>query len=116
MGEVDEFLASLPADEAAAFGRVVELAYLAVPGAEQGTSYGLPAMMFRGRPLLGFARAKQHLSLFPSSPAVIEVLHGRLDGYSLSKGTIRFTASHQLPDDVITDLVILRRSEIEGQR
>jgi uncharacterized protein YdhG (YjbR/CyaY superfamily) len=114
MGEVDEFLASLPADEAAAFGRVVELASLAVPGAEQGTSYGLPALMYRGRPLLGLARAKQHLSLFPFSPAVIEAVHGRLDGFSLSKGTIRFTVSHPLPDEVITDLVILRRSEIEG--
>jgi uncharacterized protein YdhG (YjbR/CyaY superfamily) len=116
MGEVDDFLASLPADEGAAFRRVVELTSLAVPGAEQGTSYGLPAMMYRGHPLLGLARAKKHLSLFPFSPAVVEALHGRLDGYSFSKGTIRFTASHRLPDDVITDLAILRRSEIEGQR
>lgn len=116
MGAVDDFLASLPADERAAFERVVELTSLAVPGAEQGTSYGLPAMMYRRRPLLGFASTKTHLSLFPFSPAVIETLHDRLDGYSLSKGTVRFSGSHLLPDDVLTDLVTLRRSEIEGQR
>lgn len=116
MGTVDEFLTNLPDDERAAFAHVVELASLAAPDAEQGTSYGLPAMMYRGRPLLGLARAKNHLSVFPFSPAVIEALRGRLDGFSLSKGTIRFTASQTLPDDVITDLVILRRAEIEGQR
>ena len=43
-------------------------------------SYGLPALTYRGRPLLGLASTKKHLSLFPFSPAVIEALHDRLDG------------------------------------
>ena len=116
MGEVDDFLASLPAAERTAFERVVDLTSLAVPGAEQGTSYGLPAMMYRGRPLLGLGRAKAHLSLFPFSPAVIEALHDRLAGYSQSKGTVRFSASHPLPDDVVTDMSTLRAAEIDGQR
>ena len=33
-----------------------------VPEAEDGTSYGVPAFIYAGRPLLGFRAAKKHLS------------------------------------------------------
>lgn len=50
----------------------------------------------------------------PSSrfPAVVDAVAGRLEGYSLSKGTIRFTPKHPLPDVVLEDIVRLRRAEI----
>ncbi len=83
-----------------------------VPQAEEGKSYGMPALKYNKRPLVGFVAAKKHLSLFPFSPAVIEALTDRLDGFELSKGTIRFTAEHQLPDDLLRDVVMLRLDEI----
>jgi len=57
--------------------------------------------------------AAKHLSVFPFSPAVIDAVASRLEGYSLSKGTIRFTPDHPLPDDVLEDIVRLRRAEIQ---
>jgi uncharacterized protein YdhG (YjbR/CyaY superfamily) len=114
VGTVDDFLATLPPDDAQVLTRVRALAEAAAPGVEQGTSYGMPALKLRGRPLLGFASAKAHLSIFPFSPAVVDAVRGRLDGYSLSKGTIRFTATTPLPDDVVTDVVRLRRDEIDA--
>ncbi|MEQ7736098.1 iron chaperone, partial [Escherichia coli] len=64
------------------------------------------------KPLVGVVAAAKHLSVFPFSPAVVEAVAGRLDGYSLSKGTIRFTADHPLPDDVVEEIVRLRHAEI----
>jgi uncharacterized protein YdhG (YjbR/CyaY superfamily) len=32
--------------------------------------------------------------------------------FSLSKGTIRFTPDHPVPDDVVEEIVRLRRAEI----
>jgi uncharacterized protein YdhG (YjbR/CyaY superfamily) len=61
---------------------------------------------------VGVVRAAKHLSLFPFSPAVIDAVARRLEGYSLSKGTIRFTPEHPLPDDVLEEIVRLRRAEI----
>ena len=52
------------------------------------------------------------LSIFPFSPAVIDAVAGWLEGYSLSKGTIRFTPDHPVPDDVVEEIVRLRRAEI----
>jgi uncharacterized protein YdhG (YjbR/CyaY superfamily) len=83
------------------------------PDAEEGTSYGMPALRLDGRPLLGITAAARHLSLFPFSPAVVEAVAPDLAGYSLSKGTIRFSADQQLPDDVIERIVVLRRAELD---
>jgi uncharacterized protein YdhG (YjbR/CyaY superfamily) len=115
VGTIDDFLTGLSSDRRAAFERVRLLAESEAPDAEQGKSYGMPALRYRGRPLVGFAEAKDHLSLFPFSPAVIDQLRTRLGGYSLSKGTIRFSADHPLPDEVVLDVVRLRKAEIDAK-
>jgi uncharacterized protein YdhG (YjbR/CyaY superfamily) len=71
------------------------------PEAQEGKSYGMPAFIYAGRPLLGFRAAKKHLSVFPFSPAAIQAVKGRLDGFDLSKGTIRFSPDKPVPDDVL---------------
>ena len=72
----------------------------------------MPALKFEGKPLLGVVAAAKHLSIFPFSPAVIDAVAGRLEGYSLSQGTIRFTPDHPVPEDVLEEIVRLRRAEI----
>lgn len=114
MPAVDDYLGTLEPAAAAALSRVRDLALQVVPDAEQGTSYGMAALRHRGKPLLGFRVAQRHLSVFPFSPDVVEAVSGRLAGFELSKGTIRFTLDRQLPDDVVRDAVRLRAREIEG--
>jgi len=112
MADVDDYFASLDAPARAAFERVRALAEELAPGAEQGLSYGLAALRHKGKPLLGFKAAKDHLAVFPFSPAAVDVVRERLAGYSLSKGTIRFTTDMPLPDDVVRDLIRQRLGEI----
>ena len=78
----------------------------------EGKSYGMPAFTYAGRPLLGFRAAKQHLSIYPFSPAAVEAVKDRLDGFGLAKGTIRFTPDRPVPEDVLVDIVRFRREEI----
>ena len=85
-----------------------------VPDADQGTSYGMAALRYRGKPLLGFRATARHLSVFPFSAEVVAAVAGHLEGYDLSKGTIRFTADRPLPDDVVRDVVRHRVAEITG--
>ena len=54
------------------------------------------------------------MSLFPFSPAAIDAVRDRLDGFDLAKGTIRFTPDRPVPDDVVADLVRHRMQEIDG--
>jgi uncharacterized protein YdhG (YjbR/CyaY superfamily) len=109
---VDEYLSGLDEPARLALERVRDVALEVAPGAEQGRSYGMAALRLRGKPLLGLLSARQHLSVFPFSPDVVDAVRDRLDGYELSKGTIRFTADHPLPDDVLRDVVRLRAEEI----
>jgi uncharacterized protein YdhG (YjbR/CyaY superfamily) len=111
---MDEYLDGLPPDQRAALERVRAAVVGAAPDAETGTSYGMPAFLVAGRPLLGFRAAKQHLSVFPFSPAAIEAVKDRLEGFDLAKGTVCFTTERPIPDDVVKDLVRLRRQEIAG--
>jgi uncharacterized protein YdhG (YjbR/CyaY superfamily) len=112
VGEVDDYFKSLDPDARAAFERIRSLALQIVPDAEQGTSYGMAALRYKQKPLLGFAAAKRHLSVFPFSPQVIDEVRDRLSGFELSKGTIRFTVDKPLAYDVISDVVRLRMAEI----
>jgi uncharacterized protein YdhG (YjbR/CyaY superfamily) len=89
------------------------VARAAVPDAVDGTGYGMPALRYRDRPLLSVMPARRHIGLYPFSPAVVEAVTGDLDGFSFAKGTIRFSADHPLPDDLVRRIVLLRRDEID---
>ncbi|GAA2033450.1 iron chaperone [Terrabacter terrae] len=114
MGTVADHLASLPAEQRETLQRVVDVAARTAPDAVEGTSYGVPALLVDGRPLLGVRAAVRHLSVFPFSSAVVDAVAADLDGFSTSKGTIRFEPGHPLPDELVERLVRLRRAELEG--
>lgn len=113
MGTIESYLEDLAPEQREALRRVVEIARRVAPEAEEGTSYGMPALRLGGRPLVGVTASAAHLSLFPFSPAVVEAVAADLDGFSLSKGTIRFTAERPLPEEVVERVVRLRRRELE---
>lgn len=113
MGTVDDYLAGLPPEQASAFAAVVAAVLAHVPDAEQGTSYGMAAYRYRGRPLLGLRAAARHLSVFPFSPPAVEAAGEHLAGRDVSKGTVRFTVAGPLPPAALTALVRARLAEID---
>ncbi len=114
MGTLSDYLAEVPEHQRPALQRVVDVARRIVPDAEEGLSYGMPALRYRDKPLIGVVAAAKHLSVFPFSPVVVEAVAPDLEGFSLSKGTIRFTAEQPVPDAVVERIVTLRLAEIEG--
>lgn len=114
MGDLDDYLDGVDDPTRAAFERIRDLAVGAAPEATQGTSYGMAALKYQDKPLLGFRAATGHLSVFPFSAEVVEAVSDRLAGFELSKGTIRFTVDTPLPDDVVREVVRLRMRQIAG--
>lgn len=115
MGEIDDYLAGLEEPQRRALERVRDIAQRVTPDASQGMSYGMPALRVAGKPLLGFHVTKQHLSLHPFSPEVVAAVADDLAGFSLSKGTIRFTPETPVPEPVLERVVRLRLAEITGE-
>lgn len=116
MGEMQDYIAGLDGDERELVERIRARALELVPDATEGTSYGMPALRYRDSPLLSVMSAKDHIGLYPFSPAVVSAVEGELEGYSWSKGTIRFTAEHPLPDALVDRIVALRRDEIDAAK
>lgn len=116
MGTVDDYLASLDADDAAVVSGVYALAREEAPDAEQGLGYGMPALVWHGKTLLSVMRAQKHVGVYPFSPAAVSAVADALDdlpGVSHAKGTIRFDPAQPLPDDVVRRLVRARMAQIE---
>lgn len=114
MDSVDEVLAAIGEPQRTCLQRVMAVARDTVPKAVAGTSYGMPVLKVGGRPLIGFTVNARHLSVHPFSPAVIDTLRPTLDGFALSKGTVRFTPDHPLPDVAVRELVLARLAEIRS--
>jgi uncharacterized protein YdhG (YjbR/CyaY superfamily) len=117
MGTVDDYLTGLELADRTVIARVYAVAADEVPDAEQGRGYGMPALVYRGKPLLSVMRAKKHIGIYPFSPdAVAEVAEAveAVPGTGLDKGTIRFQPESPLPEDLVRRLVRRRRSQIEG--
>jgi uncharacterized protein YdhG (YjbR/CyaY superfamily) len=92
---------------------VLDRACAMVPDAVEDLSYGTPAVRHRGRPLVGVRVGARHLSLFPFSPDVVAAVAPELAGFSLAKGTIRFTGEQPIPGATLDRIIALRKAEIE---
>ena len=116
MGEMSDYIAGLQGPERDLVERIRARAMALVPDAVEGTSYGMPALKYRGSPLLSVMSAKEHIGLYPYSPPVVSAVESELEGFSYAKGTIRFTPEHPLPDSLVDRIVLLRRDEIDGRK
>ena len=116
MGTIDDYLASLDPADRGVIARLYTIALQEVPGAEQGTGYGMPALVHNGKPLLSVMRAKRHIGVYPFSPEAVASIADDLashPGIGLDKGTIRFQPEHPLPVDAVRRLVAARNAQIE---
>jgi len=114
--QIDAYLAALPPDKRAALQALRETIAAAAPEAVEAISYGMPAFRYRGRPLVSYLAAKAHCSLFPMNSALLDAHRAQLEGFSMSKGTIRFTPEHPIPKALVETIVHARKVELEAAR
>jgi len=108
---IDDYLRTLTPAEREALQRIRCIVQKLVPDAKEVISYGMPGFKINGHYVIGFAAFKNHLSIFPTSEP-IAVLKDKLHGFTLAKGTIQFTLEHQIPEDIIKELVTQRLKTI----
>ncbi|MGK3951333.1 iron chaperone [Microbacterium sp. I2] len=118
MGTVDDYLESLAPADREPISHVFDVARATAPDLEQGTSYGMPALMYRGKALLAVMRTRKHIGVYPFSGRVPEVVADGLPedaraAFDHDKGTIRFQPDRPLADDTIRAIVSARVAEIQ---
>ena len=113
MSELSDYLDGLAEPDRTAISAVYARARALVPDATDGVGYGMPALRYHGKPLLSVMQARDHIGLYPFSPAVIDAVRDDLAGFSLSKGTVRFSAARPIPQDVLERIILARAGEID---
>jgi uncharacterized protein YdhG (YjbR/CyaY superfamily) len=107
------YLSTVEGADRDALQRVYAIAREVVPDAEEGTSYAMAALLYRGKDLIATVRAKKFLSLYPYSGAVIASVLKELSDFETTTGGIHYSADHQLPDAIVRRIVEARRAEID---
>jgi len=111
---VPDYIAGFPRPVQTVLKRVRGIIRKAMPRAEEGISYQIPAYKLDGRIVLYFAGWTQHYSLYPSNPRLVAAFKEQLAGYELSKGTIRFPLSEPVPVKLIESIAKFRAKEVRA--
>lgn len=110
----EAFLAAQPEKERAVLKKLIDTVRAAVPEAEEGESYGLPAFRYRGKPLAAFGVSRKHCSFFPMSGSIVGAHEKELAAFATSKGAVQFTPEKPIGVTLLKKLVKARVKEIEG--
>jgi len=111
---VDEYLDRAPESDRAVLNKMRATIRSVLPReATEVISYQMPAFRHK-KVLVWYAAFRDHCSLFPTA-AAMEACKCELEGYSTSKGTVRFPADKALPIALIKRLVKVRLEQSEGK-
>jgi uncharacterized protein YdhG (YjbR/CyaY superfamily) len=109
-----KYIHSLDEDAATVVGGWRLRAQELVSEVKEGESYGLPALLYRGRPLISITATKAGYSIYPFSADVVASVQPALEGFTSTKGGVKFTAERPLPVAAFDRMVKERRAEIDA--
>src|SRR4026208_2306887 len=97
VASVREYIASKPKESRASLEAVRQAILKALPNAQEGLAYQMPAYTLNGVGVLYFAGWTSHYSLYPASDALVEAFAKELAPYERSKGTLKFPLPEPVP-------------------
>ena len=96
---IDEYIASQDETVRPKLNEMRAILQEALPEAEERMSWSMPTY-WKGKNIIHFAASKKHLGLYPGGEATT-VFAEELNGFDVSKGTIRIPYGRELPKDLI---------------
>jgi uncharacterized protein YdhG (YjbR/CyaY superfamily) len=106
---IDQYIALYPDNVQKILQKIRMVISETAPEAQETISYQIPTFKLNGN-LVHFAAFKNHIGFYPGSGA-IEVFRDQLSAYPVSKGTVRFPVSDELPYDLIREITSFRVNE-----
>ncbi|WP_231442365.1 iron chaperone [Brevibacterium zhoupengii] len=112
---IDEYLDGIDPVFRTELERIRALVTRLVPSVQESVSYRMPTLKYKDRALVYFTASKKHMSFYPSSWAIDE-FKDRLEGYRTTAHAIQFTLDKPLPAELIEDLVLFHKRQIDENR
>lgn len=107
--DIDQYISMYPIKVRDILQKIRAVIKEAAPGAEETISYQIPTFRLKGN-LVHFAAFKNHIGFYPGSEA-IAFFKDELSLYQVSKGTVRFPVSGDIPYELIRKITSFRVSE-----
>jgi uncharacterized protein YdhG (YjbR/CyaY superfamily) len=104
---VDEYIATFPANIQQRLKSIRRTIRKAAPDAEEKISYNIPGYKLAGAYLIYFAAFAKHIGMYPA-PRRADEFKDELAGYGGGKGTVQFPLDKPLPLDLIRRIVQFR--------
>ena len=99
---IDDYIASQDPAVQPKLREIRAILRSALPDAEERISWSMPTY-WKGRNLIHFAAFKNHIGLYPGGEATT-VFEKELEGFGVSKGTIRLPYEKDLPAELIAEI------------
>jgi uncharacterized protein YdhG (YjbR/CyaY superfamily) len=116
---VEEYLASLESEpdghstKATTLRSVIDLILAEFPELESKISWNVPTIHRNGKYVVGLAAYKNHLTLAPWSPRVIEDFKTRLGKFVVKANCFQIPVDWKIDKKLVKDLVRARLAELE---
>jgi uncharacterized protein YdhG (YjbR/CyaY superfamily) len=111
--EVEAYVARLPEPERSRIAEIYALARQVVPEATEGTSYAMPALLYKGKGLLAVMSTRKHIGVYPFSSLAELGEAATLAGLETTKGSIHLRSGESLPGGLLEQLLIRRVARID---
>jgi uncharacterized protein YdhG (YjbR/CyaY superfamily) len=113
VNSVADYLASQDPVKAKTLGSVIDFILSEFPELESKISWNVPTIHRNGKYVFGMAAYKNHLTLAPWSPRVIEDFKPRLEKYVVFQNCFQIPVGWKLDKKLVTDLVDARLAELD---
>jgi uncharacterized protein YdhG (YjbR/CyaY superfamily) len=101
--DVNEYIASYPAEVQSFLQEVRETIRKAAPDATEVISYGMPAFKWNGM-LVWYGAHTKHIGFYPKG-AAIEAFKKEISQYKSAKGSVQFPYDQPMPLKLISKMV-----------
>src|SRR6266446_6138893 len=110
---VKDYLASVDPTKARTLRSVIDVILAEFPDLESKISWNVPTIHRKGKYVFGMAAYKNHLTLAPWSPRVIEDFKMRLGKFVVWKNCFQIPVDWKIDRKLVKDLVRARLAELD---
>jgi uncharacterized protein YdhG (YjbR/CyaY superfamily) len=109
---VEEYIYSFPIETQEILIKIQNIIKELANDIEESISYGMPAYKLKKQPVIYFAAYQKHIGIY-ATPSAHNYFSSKLKDYKQGKGSVQFPLNHDIPYDLIREIIEFKLSEIK---